>query len=119
MQRNEVWGGYQNNMENTGGTTTSKEGTRWREGEQEVERIYCERLERYIGHDEFLGHRSGKGERSSRKEIKMRNLSNGVESPGIQREKILQSSIADISKTLKWDRSLENSDHPVTSRQLY
>ena len=34
-------------------------------------------------------------------------------------EKIPQSSMVDNSNTLKWDKSLENSDHPVTSRQLY
>lgn len=59
----------------------------------------------------------------ARKKIRISNLSNGSSlrrhEPRVQRRGTPHSSIVDISNTLKWDKSLENSDHPVISRQLY
>ena len=45
MRCNKVWEGYQNSMENPGGTTASEE----REREKQKKRVDCRRLERYIG----------------------------------------------------------------------
>jgi len=85
-----------------------------RERERETERVDRRRLERYIGHGLGSGAVNGFlviGWATERNQAKRNQTVDPQGAP--------QSSIVDNSNTLKWDKSLENSDHPVTSRQLY